>query len=272
RCRPGRAGARRTGRGGRPGRGRRDAPRCEPAGRDGGPRISGATYTWNRRPGLIAAGRAGELFVGSGSLYLVDGRSGVVTTTDPTSLAVRGRQSLAARVGPDGGVVDAARRLWLIDAITGNLVWLDGTARHDRRAVSEPARTRLVLAGGHPAIVDLAEGRITPVSAGGRLERLVVSALTRWPDGRTLTIGSRTTDAGPRPAALLGDRRGTHWVQVPLPLPVAAGAALRGRIELFGVVVAGGEAHVAGAVADGGDGSGAAVWSLPLPLPASPGS
>lgn len=134
-------------------------------------RISGATYTWNRRPGLIAAGRAGELFVGSGSLYLVDGRSGVVTTADPASLAVRGRQSLAARVGPDGGVVDTDGRLWLIDAITGNLVWLDGTARHDRRAVAEPARTRLVLAGGHPAIVELAERRITPVSAGGRLER-----------------------------------------------------------------------------------------------------
>lgn len=134
-------------------------------------RISGASYTWDRRPGLLAAGRSGELFVGSGSLYLVDGRSGVVTTADPASLAVRSRQSLAARVDAAVGIVDADGRLWLVDAVTGNLVWLDGTTRHDRRAVADAAKTRLVLAGGRPALVDLAERRITPVSASGRLER-----------------------------------------------------------------------------------------------------
>ncbi len=90
---------------------------------------------------------------------------------------------------------------------------------------------------------------------------VVVTALTRLSDGRTLAVGSRATDAGAQPVVLLGDHRGEHWV----PVPVRAGAASSARIELFGVAVAGGEAHVAGTVADADAAPGAAVWALPLP-------
>ncbi|WP_261559943.1 sialidase family protein [Frankia tisae] len=99
---------------------------------------------------------------------------------------------------------------------------------------------------------------------------VVVGALTRLSDGRTLAVGSRATDAGPQPIVLVGDRRGEHWVSV----SVSAGAAPSARMELFGIAVAGGETHVAGAIAGTGVAPGAAVWSLPLPLPlpVNPGS
>ncbi|MCK9894156.1 PKD domain-containing protein [Frankia sp. AgB32] len=131
-------------------------------------RISGATYAWNHRTGLLPAGRSAELFAGSDALYLLDGRAGVVTTTEAASLTVRGRQSLTARVATGGGVVDEQGRLWLVDTRTGDLVWFDGTTRHDRPHAADPASSRLVLADGRPALVNLARRQITPLSADGR--------------------------------------------------------------------------------------------------------
>lgn len=130
-------------------------------------RISGATYVWDHRSGLLTAGDTAGLFVGSESLYLLDNRAGVVTTSDASTLSVRGRQSLAARVGTDGGVVDRAGRLWLVDTSTGDLVWFDGTTRHDRPRTADPTHSRLVLADGRPVLVNLVRRQVSPLSSNG---------------------------------------------------------------------------------------------------------
>ncbi|WP_283096552.1 PKD domain-containing protein [Frankia umida] len=130
-------------------------------------RISGATYTWAHRDGLLARGRAAQLFVGADTLYVLDGQAGVVTTAQAATLQPRGRQSLAARVGAGAGIVDGDGRLWVVDARTGDLVWFDGARRHDRRQGADRARSQLVLAEGRPALVDLARREITALGTDG---------------------------------------------------------------------------------------------------------
>ncbi|OAA25216.1 PDK repeat-containing protein [Frankia sp. EI5c] len=132
-------------------------------------RISGATYAWNSRDGVTGPGSPDQIFAGAGAVYLVNGRSGIVTILDPETMRVRGSQSLAARIGSDGGVVDSRGWLWVIDALTGDLVWFDGTTRHDRRAAVDPEHTRLVLVDGRPTLVDLSGRRVAPISADGAL-------------------------------------------------------------------------------------------------------
>ncbi|WP_035739609.1 PKD domain-containing protein [Parafrankia elaeagni] len=132
-------------------------------------RVSGATYAWTGREGVAEPGDPDQLFAGAHALYLVSGRSGIVTTLDPQTMRVRGRQSLAARIGPDSGVVDERGWLWVIDGITGDLVWFDGTTRREHRAAVDPEHTRLVLVDGRPTLVDLGGRRVAPITADGAI-------------------------------------------------------------------------------------------------------
>jgi hypothetical protein len=108
------------------------------------------------------------LFAGGQSLYVVDSRRRTASVTDPETMRVRERLSLAAQPGPEQSVVDDAGRLWVVDKDRGGLTWFDGGKRV--RPDVGGATARLVLVQGRPVLVDLAQSRLGALSAAGAVE------------------------------------------------------------------------------------------------------
>src|SRR6266540_3287414 len=99
------------------------------------------------RLGLVA-------FAGPHGLYALDTRRGVLTATDPITLANQGGLvSLAVQIEAQAATVDEAGRLWVLDTATGDLIWLDRGTRHLRRAAASSGAGLLTLADGAPVLV-----------------------------------------------------------------------------------------------------------------------
>ncbi|HEU4426750.1 MAG TPA: hypothetical protein VFR67_29810, partial [Pilimelia sp.] len=132
-------------------------------------RVDGGTYAASDpiRFGEPGAGSLG-LFAGQQTVYVVDGQRRTASVTDPASLRVRDRLSLAAQPGPEQAVVDDAGRLWVIDRGQGGLTWFDGGKRV-RPEVGD-AGSRLVLVQGRPVLVDTARSRLGALSAAGTVD------------------------------------------------------------------------------------------------------
>ncbi|WP_239373573.1 PKD domain-containing protein [Frankia sp. Cj5] len=130
-------------------------------------RVDGATFAVSTAVRFANAGQAVAVYPGRQAVYAVTEQSGLVTTADPVTLAVRGQQSLAARVLPGAAQVDAAGRLWLVDGNTGDLIWLDGGGRHTRRGAVDPARTMLVRSGDQVVLVDVVGRTARPLRGDG---------------------------------------------------------------------------------------------------------
>jgi hypothetical protein len=121
-------------------------------------RVDGATFDLSAPATPIPdAGESLRAFAGADALYALDTRRGVLTGADPRTLANQGRLlPLAAQVTPDAVTLDAAGRMWVLDATTGDLVWLQNGQRHVRRSATQPGAGMLTLAGGNPVLVDTA--------------------------------------------------------------------------------------------------------------------
>src|SRR2546430_3728295 len=121
-------------------------------------RIDGATFDVTPPATPIPDARdALQAFAGTEALYALDSRRGVLTSADPKTLTNQGAPiPLAAQVSPQAAALDDAGRLWVLDAATGDLVWIDHGQRHSRRGVAQPGAGLLVLAGGAPVVVDTA--------------------------------------------------------------------------------------------------------------------
>jgi hypothetical protein len=135
-------------------------------------------------------GRALSVFVGGDSAYVVDGQRRVASVTDPVSLRVRQRLSLAAQPGAEQSVVDKAGRLWLIDPATGSLTWFDD-GKQVRPGVADAA-SRLVLVQGRPVLVDAAHSRIGALDGDGGVEDW--SCLDVRSGDKVQLLGSSTGD------------------------------------------------------------------------------
>jgi PKD repeat protein len=121
-------------------------------------RVDGATqqptYLETR---LAAPGAELTMFPTEDTFFALDSTRGLLTPLDPVTLAPRGTpQSLAAQVTPDGSAVDDEGRVWVFDQRTGDLVWISADGRQSRTHAATPGKTRLVLTGGQPALLDLA--------------------------------------------------------------------------------------------------------------------
>ncbi|WP_322756070.1 InlB B-repeat-containing protein, partial [Frankia sp. Cas3] len=130
-------------------------------------RVDGATFAVGNAARFANAGQSLAVYPGRQAVYAVTAQSGLVTTADPLTLQVRAQQSLAARVAPGAAQLDGAGRLWLVDANTGDLIWLDGAGRHTRRGAVDPARATLVRSGDTVVIVDVVARTARPLRADG---------------------------------------------------------------------------------------------------------
>uniref|UniRef100_UPI002AD47AB9 PKD domain-containing protein n=1 Tax=Frankia sp. Cr2 TaxID=3073932 RepID=UPI002AD47AB9 len=151
-------------------------------------RVDGATFAVGNAVRFANAGQSVAVYPGRQAVYAVTAQSGLVTTADPLTLQVRAQQSLAARVSAGAAQVDGAGRLWLVDANTGDLIWLDGAGRHTRRGAVDPARATLVRSGDTVVIVDVVARTARPLRA----------------DGGTDTGGCVDTQAGDTTVTLAG--------------------------------------------------------------------
>src|SRR5213078_1419524 len=113
-------------------------------------RVDGATFVSSSATSPVPGARDGlQVFAGPTALYTLDTRRGVLVVADPRSLAVRsGPLPLAAQVDPQSVALDGAGRLWLLDASTGDLIWVSGAERHVRPHATPPGAGRLTVADG----------------------------------------------------------------------------------------------------------------------------
>jgi hypothetical protein len=116
-------------------------------------RVDGATLQVTEPVVPIPGAGAGlRAFAGAGALYAVDSDHGVLASVDPVTLANRAGP-LPLPTGP-AAALDGAGRLWLLDAGTGDLTWLDNGDKHVRQAASSPGAGLLAIADGTPVLVD----------------------------------------------------------------------------------------------------------------------
>jgi hypothetical protein len=129
-------------------------------------RVDGRTYETSRPVRFGDGGRGAllQVYPGVDSSYIVDGQRRVASIVDPDTLKVRDRLALSQQPGPGQSVVDSAGRLWMVGA--SGLAWFDGTGQHVRPELGGE-RSRLVLVGGRPQLVDLARSRVGAVSDSG---------------------------------------------------------------------------------------------------------
>jgi hypothetical protein len=120
-------------------------------------RIDGGTFAVS--PPAVPIPEAGEnlrAFASSTAVYALDTGRGVMTMTDPNTLANRSAPvPLAVRPSPQATALDADGRLWLLDSTTGDLVWMFRGQRHVRNGAATPGAGLLALAAGSPVVVDI---------------------------------------------------------------------------------------------------------------------
>ncbi|OLB74513.1 MAG: hypothetical protein AUI14_23305 [Actinobacteria bacterium 13_2_20CM_2_71_6] len=154
-------------------------------------RVDGATFEVSP-PATPVPGAGANLraFAGPDTVYAMDTGRGVLTTNDPHTLATRtGPLSLTARVAPQAATLDEAGRLWLLDASTGDLVWIDHGQRHTRRGATQPGAGVLALADGNPVLVDT-QRRIAAVLDPATAEPTHTVELDLRPDDQIQVTGS----------------------------------------------------------------------------------
>jgi hypothetical protein len=132
-------------------------------------RVDGGTYEVSDPVRFGDGGNAAlDVFAGSKALYIVDGGRRVASVTDPVTLKVRDRLSMAAQPGPDQSVVDSAGRLWVVDRNKGGLTWFDQRKRVHPEVGD--AASRLVLVQGRPVLVDAARSRLGALTGDGAVD------------------------------------------------------------------------------------------------------
>jgi hypothetical protein len=139
-------------------------------------RVDGATFEVSGAVTPIRdAGNGLRAFAGSKAVYALDTARGVLTRTDPRTLApLGGSNSMSGRVDPRSATVDDGGRLWLLDAATGDLVWTDGIRRGVRSRAAGPGAGLLTTAGGNPVLVDTGarDAEVLDPSDGSTLRRV----------------------------------------------------------------------------------------------------
>jgi len=126
-------------------------------------RIDGATFASTPPVTPIpAAGQGLQAYANADTLYALDSRHGILTQADPTNLTSHGGLlRLADQASRQAAILDDASRLWVLDAITGNLTWIKDGQPLTRRQAIQPGPGTLVLADNTPVLVDISRRTAT---------------------------------------------------------------------------------------------------------------
>jgi DNA-binding beta-propeller fold protein YncE len=152
--------------------------------------VDGATYEPSAPVRFGAGGNSPDVYPGGGALYVVDGGRRLASVTDPRSLEVRQRLSLAAQPGPGQSVVDEHGRLWIVDGAGGGLTRVGGGDKQVRLGVGDRS-SQLVLVRGEPVLIDLSHRRLGSLTATGTVRSW--SCLEVRPDEPVCLLGSATS-------------------------------------------------------------------------------
>jgi PASTA domain/PKD domain len=138
-------------------------------------RIDGATFQAGQPEVPIADAQALTAFAGSGKLYVVDTRRGLIVNADPASGKASGEvQNFVPQIAPDTTAIDSQGRLWIADNATGDvLTYTDGDDLRPIKGVGKPGRSILTMSNDKPVVIDT-EGR----------EALIVDPDSRGVDAR----------------------------------------------------------------------------------------
>ena len=155
-------------------------------------RLDGATVEVAKAVRFGAAGSQLEVLTGTESAYVVDATARVATLVDDRELTVQSTVPLAARPGPNQTVVDAANRLWVVDADGSGLLRSDPDGGQQRTPIS--GSSVLAIAGGNAVAIDRAvpNPAVTALKPDG--------SAAEWPCRLPVRPGER--------AELLGDPDG----------------------------------------------------------------
>ncbi|OAA18394.1 PKD domain protein [Frankia sp. EI5c] len=129
-------------------------------------RVDGATFQPGEPVRFGSARRQLRVYPTAAAAFVVDGESGLVTTTDPDTLQARGLQTVATGTA-GGAVTDSAGRLWLFDPGSGDIVRLDARGGKASTPAAAAGGSQLVLVGGRPAVVDRAGRTVRPLGENG---------------------------------------------------------------------------------------------------------
>ncbi|SMD27517.1 PKD repeat-containing protein [Kibdelosporangium aridum] len=147
-------------------------------------RVDGATL----EPSTPSSSSADRLFPTVHAVYTVDSSRGLLTPTDPATLATLGPpHSLAGTV--EDAIVDSDGRLWVLNRQTGDLAWFLSDARHSRANAGTASKTHLAVSDGRPTLLDLARGtaELLDPQTGSVVESIRVDVRT---DDRVAVSGS----------------------------------------------------------------------------------
>ena len=136
-------------------------------------RVDGATFRTVRRDAVLPRARDEFWAVPTAnSLYAFDGRRGALAVADPGTLAPREELlTLAAGVTPESSAVDARGRLWVLDRVSGDLVWVESGRRRVRPGAGTPGRALLTTVGGRIVLVDPPRSRAELLDPGSGMPR-----------------------------------------------------------------------------------------------------
>ncbi len=147
-------------------------------------RVDGATFDTGSPTEPIPDTKSGLTVIpGPGVLYVLDGKRGVLATTDPKNLTRRGDlMTLASEMSARSATVDESGRLWTVDAKTGDLSHVTDGRPIRRPGVAQPGQSVVVISDGTPVVADLAGRKLIPVDP-----------LTARP-GTPITLDLRSSD------------------------------------------------------------------------------
>jgi hypothetical protein len=133
-------------------------------------RIDGATFQVSPPEAPISDAQAMTAFAGSGKLYVVDTRRGLIVNADPaTGRALSRPGNLAAQIAPNTTGIDSDGRLWIADNATGALLTVeDGNNAKPMSGVTKPGPSILTISNGKPVIIDPAERQVLIVDPADR--------------------------------------------------------------------------------------------------------
>ncbi|MET0238226.1 MAG: PASTA domain-containing protein [Kibdelosporangium sp.] len=166
-------------------------------------RIDGATFQVSPPEAPLGDAQSMTAFAGSGKLYVVDTRRGLIVNADPaTGRALSRPTNFVAQIAPNTTGIDSDGRLWVADNTSGALFTVEnGETARQMPGVTRSGRSILTMSGGKPVVVDPESREVLIIDPAARQVRTRIALDLRPGEDiqvsgsvhgdRTYVVGSR---------------------------------------------------------------------------------